>query len=131
VASPPKISVKKTVNSAGSSTVNTRYCRLRPIRHSWKASRGSSHGSDRGVPARRDEEEDGVLEAGAANLQIRERAVGEQWNGRDGEVENVDGDGLAVPDGQSGDLQGGGSGHAISVFRRPRPEVVRNVAGST
>jgi hypothetical protein len=110
--------------------VNTRYCRLRPIRHSWKASRGSSHGSDRGVPARRDEGEDGVLEAGAANLQIRERAVGEQWNGRDGEVENVDGDGLAVPDGQSGDA-GRGVGSRDQRVPAPRPEVVQNVARST
>ena len=103
--------------------MKNRYCRLRATRRSWKASSGVI-GRLRSEACRPVEmsEEDGVLEAGAANLQIRERPPSESsGTGRDGEVETVDGDGLAVPDGQSGDLQGGGSGHAISVFRRPRP----------
>jgi hypothetical protein len=73
--------------------------------------------------------EDGVDDRGLAGSVGAEQ--GHRGTCGDGEVETVDGDGLAVPEGQSGYVQGGGSGHAISVFRRPRPEVVQNVARST
>src|SRR3954462_15358970 len=94
------ILVKKTVKSAGSSTVKNGYCRLRPTRRSWKSSRSVTSpprrrwsGSGPRVrcpPATsrtrspegsvRDEQvQEGLFEGGTADLQVRQRAaVGEQ-----------------------------------------------------
>ena len=71
--------------------------------------------------------EDGVDDGGLAGPVGAEQ--GDGLAGRDDQVEVGHGDGVAVADGEPGDLQGGRSDHALSVARTPGRQVVRNVAG--